>query len=277
MKLAALVAASATLVVTPTAGAANPRHVMEKAVAGDVEATFSYDYSPSSSRFTSPHLTISRAGSDLYDAGLRPISPGVDVDPAGYFSHRKSVTARDLDGDGEPEVLLDLYSGGAHCCWYTEAYRYASSTGSYVRATRVWGNTDYRLADLDGDGLPEFASSDDRFAYIFTDFADSAFPVQIWRFRNGAFRDVTRRFPALIRHDARRDWRSAFTKQRRAENRGLLAAWAADQCLLRHCKPAFRQLETLRRHRRIGGGWDRTARRYLLHLRRFLVRTGYMR
>jgi hypothetical protein len=30
---------------------------------------------------------------------------------------------RDLDGDGEPEVLVDFYWGGVHCCFYTDVYR----------------------------------------------------------------------------------------------------------------------------------------------------------
>src|SRR5581483_9335641 len=37
--------------------------------------------------------------------------------PSGYdtvFDH--PLTIRDLDGDGEPEILVDLYTGGAHCC-----------------------------------------------------------------------------------------------------------------------------------------------------------------
>jgi hypothetical protein len=275
MMLAALAAASATLALA-SPGAAT-RHVVETATDGSVEAQLSYDFK-APYRFTHERLTIKRSSAVLADVTLKPIPGAIEIVPARFFDHRQSVAVRNLDAGAEPEVVLDLYSGGAHCCWYTEVYRYAATTNAYVLDRHIWGNVDYRLADLDGDGLPELASADDRFAYAFTDFADSSFPVQIWRYRAGLFRDVTKRFPALIRRDARREWRLAIGKHRRANNRGFLAAWTADQCLLGHSKPAFRQLGVLRRHKRIGReGWDPNARQYLAHLHRFLRRTGYLR
>jgi hypothetical protein len=276
VKLAALAAATATLVLAAAAAAATIRHVVETAVDGSVRADFTFDYDARDHRFTNPHLTISRSGSVLIDAAV-PAPPDTEVQPARYFAHKKSVAVRDLDGGGEPEVVLDLYSGGAHCCWYTQVYRYAPSTDAYLMATRDWGNAGYRFVDVDHDGLPEFVSGDDRFAYIFTDFASSSFPPRIWNYRDGLFNDVTRRFPARIRRDAHRQWHWALAKPTRADNRGFLAAWTADRCLLRHCASAFKRLEVLRRQRRIGGGWDRSPRRYLMHLRKFLRHTGYLR
>ena len=174
-------------------------------------------------------------------------------------------------------MTIDLYSGGAHCCWYTQVYRYIPSANLYLRLVHSWGNVFYKSADLDRDGLPEFVSADDRFAYEFTSFSGSTFPVQIWQYHAGRFVDVTRRFPRPIRRDARRQWRWAVAKGNRAGNVGPLASWAADECLLRHCRSAFRQLDALRRKHWIGHGWDATPRKFLRHLRRFLQRTGYLR
>lgn len=268
----ALAALAWTLVAAAPAAAAPARHVVETAVSGTVEAAFSYDYADY--RFTHPHLTISRGGAVLADKDLKPLTRYGEVDPARY--PQQSVAIRNLDSGPEPEVVLDLYWGGAHCCWYTQVYRYGSATSSYSASTHVWGNVDYRSADLDGDGLPEFVSADDRFAYEFTSFAGSGFPIRIWDYREGRFSDVTRRFPARIRGDARRQWHWASLKQSRSDNAGLLAAWAADECLVHHYRSAFRQLEVLRREHRLGLGWDRSARAYLRHLRRFLRRTGYL-
>jgi hypothetical protein len=270
MKLAALAAASVTLVLASSAGAAT-RHVVETAAAGTVRADFAYDCC-----FANLHLTISRNGSVLLDEAIQPPIRDEEIQPARYFAHKKSLAVRDLDGGGEPEVMLDLYTGGAHCCWYTEVYHYSAAGNSYVLTTHGWGNVEYRLSDLDHDGLPELVSGDDRFAYVFTDFAGSSFPLQIWHYR-GAFDDVTRRFPARIRRDARRQWHWALAKPTRTDNRGYLAAWTADRCLLRHRAAAFKRLDLLRRRGQIAKGWDRTPRRYLRHLRRFLHRTGYLR
>jgi hypothetical protein len=274
MKLAALVAASATLVLTPSANATT-RHVVETAVEGNVEAVFSFDFK-APYRFTKPHLTIRRGGAVRFDGALKPLTSDSEVVPERYFDHQKSLAVRNLDLDAEPEVVLDLYSGGAHCCWYTEVYRYSAPPDAYLRATHIWGNTEHRTADLDDDGLVEFVSRDDRFAYEFTSFAYSSFPVQIWSYRAGRFVDVTRRFPARIRRDGRRQWHWGLSRQYHADNSGFLAAWTADQCLLRHCTSAFRQLDVLGRQGRIRLGWDKTPRRYLHHLRRFLRRTGYL-
>jgi hypothetical protein len=272
VKLAAVAVVAAALAST----AAATRHVVETASEGSIEAQFSYDFK-APYRFTKAHVTIKRSGAVLADQALKPISGAIEIVPARYFEPKKSVAVRNLDTDTEPEVVLDLYSGGAHCCWYAEVYRYVAPSNTYVLTTHVFGNVEYRSVDPDHDGLPEFLTGDDRFAYTFTDFADSSWPVQILRYRAGRFVDVTRRFPALIRRDARREWRWAISKQRRANNAGFLAAWTADQCLLRHCKSAFRQLAVLKRQRRIGLGWDRTARQYLAHLRKFLRRIGYLR
>ncbi|HYX88567.1 MAG TPA: VCBS repeat-containing protein [Gaiellaceae bacterium] len=277
MKLAAVACAVAALAVAGSAGAAAPRHVVETASSGTVTASFSYDYDLANSSFSNTHLTIARGGVTLLDTDIRPLANDALVQPANYGLHHKSVHALDLDGNGEPEVVLDLYLGGAHCCYYVQVYRYAR--GSYARTTKVWGNPSYRLLDLDGDGRPELVSGDDRFPYVFTDFADSAWPVRIWSYRSGRFNDVTRQFPAAVLRDGRHLWRHAAARIRRRDDvYGVLAAWTADRCLLGKGPGAFRELEALRRAGKLrGASLDETPRRYLRHLHRFLRRTGYCR
>jgi hypothetical protein len=271
--LACLVA----LLVCAAAGGATARHVVETATNANVEATFSYDYDARKFEFSNVHLTIRRGGAVLVDGPVRPLASYAAVDPAPMGNRKKAIDVRNLDRDPEPEVVLDLYSGGAHCCWYTEVFRYIASANTYLMLVHSWGNATYRPADLNHDGLREFVSADDRFAYEFTAFAGSTFPVQIWRYRLGMFVGVTRKFPRVIRRDARRQWHWALDTNTRRLNVGSLASWTADECLLRHCRFAFRRLEVLRREHRIGRGWDATPRKFLRHLRRFLRRTGYLR
>src|SRR5919201_7005766 len=159
--------------------AAGSTHVVETATSASVQAQLSYDYDTQNYAFSNVNLTISHSGTVVLNSPVRPLSSYAETDPA-WFGVHKSVAVRNLDPGSEPEVLVDLYSGGAHCCWYTEAYRYVTSASTYLLKIHSWGNTFYRLRDLDHDGLPEFVSSDDRFAYVFTSFAGSTFPVQIW-------------------------------------------------------------------------------------------------
>ena len=254
-------------------------HVVEIASSGSVEAEFAYDHQ-GTNLFRNQHLTIHRAGAVVLDQPVRPVQYGA-VWPANFWSHGKSVFVRDLDGDGEPEVFLDLYWGGAHCCEYAQVFTYNAATNAYALTTHIWGDPGVRLADLDHDGLPEFVSGDDRFAYQFTDFGDSSWPVQIWIYLGGGFYEVTQDFPLTIAADARSQWAYAFSRgSTGARKRGVLAAWAADECLLNRCVPAFRRLEALRKS---GSFRVRyvcpcdSPRAYLAHLRRFLQRTGYWR
>jgi hypothetical protein len=267
--------------VCATASAGVERHFVETATKGGVRTQFSYDYSQTRFRFSHLHLKIDRAGAALLDSPVRPLHDAYDVQP-GSFRAGKSVSVADLDGSGEPEVVLYLYWGGAHCCWYTQVYRYASATNSYSLSTHIWGNPAARSVDLGHDGRPEFVSGDDRFPYEFADFADSSWPVSIWAYRAGTFTNVTRRFPATIRADARRQWGAAFSRHNAGRTkRGVLAAWAADECLLGRCGFAFRRLESLRKGGQLGLKdaccGERSPREYLAHLRRFLKRTGYLR
>ena len=137
---------------------------------------------------------------------------------------------RDLDGDGEPEVLVDVSTGGAHCCAVSWVLRWDGAT--YAAVAHNWGDAAYRLQDVDGDGAPEFRSADTRFAYAFTAYAFSGFPVMTLAYRQGVFRDVTRRHEALVRQDARRQMREYRKRRSGRFSLGVLAAWTADQYLL---------------------------------------------
>ena len=142
------------------------------------------------------------------------------------------LTVRGLDGDGEPEVILDTYTGGAHCCSVSLIFRRAGAR--YVRSVAFWGNPGYRLADLGRDGRAELVTSDDTFGYLFTSWASSGEPLLVFGYSRGKLTDVTRRFPEQIRADADRYWHAAQEqlRARGGEPRGLLAAWAADMANL---------------------------------------------
>jgi subtilisin-like proprotein convertase family protein len=195
----------------------------------------------------------------------------------------RALKVRDLDADGEPEVVLDLYTGGAHCCTYSWIYRYLPAEGRYVRTRHDWGNVGYTLKDLARDGWPEFRSADDRFAYAFSCYACSWFPPRIWRYDAGRIVDVTRQFPAIVRNDARRAWRE-YLQLRNNEQydvRAILAGYVADRALLGEFETAWRQLLAARSRGDLdepGAGesiWPEEAR-YLKQLRRFLERAGYL-
>lgn len=177
------------------------------------------------------HLTVTRAGVTTFDgdpfAGGDCGEGGCSLAPLGGNPMR----VLDLDGDGSPEVVLDSFTGGAHCCALTEILR-AGAAGD-VRQERNFADPGYRLRDLDGDGRPEFLTRDPVFGFAFTAFAFSEFPPQVLQWRAGTFSDVTRRFPARIRADLarlRRDLRSL--RRHHYPRAGAIAAYTADLYLL---------------------------------------------
>lgn len=264
------------LLALPGAAAADDS-VRQQLSSGQVSTEFSYQRSEGVVR--DAHLTIARAGRTLIDTELTRVGCGdcPTWRPGGRF------VLRSLDGDGEPEILLDFYTGGAHCCTYSLIWRYVAESDSYSRQMQWWGNVGYRLVSLDRTGGPEFVSSDDRFASAFTGYAASANPIRIWRYDAGKMLDVTRRFPAEIRKDATTLWR-LYLKVRKAkppEVRGVLAAWVADQLLLGRGAQAWRTLDAARQRGELGPDkvefGEAFGRKYVAKLRAFLRRTGYVR
>src|SRR3954469_13106842 len=134
-------------------------------------------------------------------------------------------------GDGEPEVIVDFYTGGAHCCVVTAFYRWDG--GAYRRSTGYFGNYGYKIVDLDHDGTTELSAYDERFAYAFGSYADSLSPPVVWHWQAGKLVDVTKSFPALAQANAKLAFK-LFTRSKRRHDdiaaRAVLAAWAADQC-----------------------------------------------
>ena len=101
---------------------------------------------------------------------------------------------------GSPQVVLELYSGGANCCFIDQIFSYDPGTMAYVKTEHDFADAGATIKRLNGQY--RFVSADGAFKYAFTDGADSGEPLQIWQFTAGGFVDVTRHYPGMIRKDA---------------------------------------------------------------------------
>ena len=263
---AGLLAAPATMATSQTASA------------GNVTATFTFQGKVPN--FHGLQLTIARGGSVIYN---QPVVskfcemlcwPGPAVAAA-----RPSVQVADLEHTGEPDVVLDLYSGGAHCCTVVQIFSFDASASTYVATERVFGDPDAKVVDLRHDGHFQFLTADDSFAYQFTDFAGSGLPIEILTFAGGQFTDVTRSYPALVAKNAA-FWLKAFkgmAREHYLDSVGVIAAWAADEDLLGHVKLVNRYL-----HAQASAGHLNTpdgagGTKFVASLQKFLRRRGYLR
>ena len=114
-------------------------------------------------------VTISAAGQATVQ-----INDATGLDP---------LTGQDIIGEGHPSVIVQTYSGGAHCCFSTYAYD-LGPTLSLVLQTPM-SNCGGEFRDLDGDGVYEYVTCDDSFAYGFCPFAGSPMVLVIMQYGQG--------------------------------------------------------------------------------------------
>ena len=179
---------------------------------------------------------------------------------------------------GSPDVVLGLYSGGAHCCFVDQVFSPGNSN-RYVKSEINLGDPGARLLALSGNPYAALITADDSFAYAFTDFAASGLPIRIERFGAHRFTDVTRRYPSLIRADASQ-WLRAFYGQastRYEDSVGVIAAWTADEYLLGNSARALRFLNEQATAGHLNSLLNPTLRGalFVTMLEKFLQRGGY--
>jgi hypothetical protein len=114
VKRAALALATCVALLAPATADAKT----EVSEAGGVRAVLTYKCAKSA-LCKDFKLKVTRKGLQLVNDSIDPprdtgIAPGR---PGG-----KSVLVTDLNRDGEQEVVVDLFTGGAHCCFYSLIY-----------------------------------------------------------------------------------------------------------------------------------------------------------
>ena len=274
----ALLATGAALFAAPAAGAQSPAGSVTKS-AGIVSATLSWKQGQGN-EISDPRLRITRGGVVVTDRSVADacnLCLLVEDHPVGNETFTILHVA-DLDADGEPEVLFDVHSGGAHCCVTTRFFTYRPQSNSYKRAPSLyWGNAHYRLEDLDGDGRLEMSGNDDRFSSAFAAPAASALPPKIMRYTRdpatgtSSLTNVTRRFPSVIRAQAARLLRAirrARPDPHLFQAQGAVAAYVADQYLLGQASVGKAELARARRRKLTVPGFQ-------TRLLKFLKQTGY--
>jgi hypothetical protein len=163
--------AVALALFVPAATQAQQRTV-ETATSGTVTAELSYIKRTRGrgefrfEEFRDFRVKITRAGQLLYD---RPVG-----DPCKQFCTptesaltRKHIGLRDLNADGDPEVIAGLFTGGASCCVLVLAYGYDATANTYRRAKLDTGGG-FVARDLDHDGVIELVGDDFRFRGLFS-------------------------------------------------------------------------------------------------------------
>ena len=215
-------------------------HGADSPAADGWDATLNYVTAkdPTFQRVSKLRLRVTYSGAVIYNRAVPlPRDCLVDGCELGAGSNGRAFQLVDLGSSKGPAALIWLWTGRAHCCTIVRAV----SIPDGAAAAKNFGNPGARLAVVDGSRV--FVSGDDRFNYLFTSYASSGVPLQIWRFRNGRFSNVTSSYPDQIAADAARWWKFVLREGRtRGEVRGVFAAWAADTCALGNAAVVRREL-----------------------------------
>ena len=112
----------------------------------------------------------------------------------------------DVNADGLDDAIVMEYSGGAHCCFLYRVFSEGPSGIQLIDSFSLgWGNARIRaVEDLDGDGMPELDTYDDRLAYFpGLSFARSPFlPLVLCRSTQHIYYDCTQYFPEVLKSSA---------------------------------------------------------------------------
>ena len=259
-----LVSAAALLVPAVAQATTQTAH------SGSVTASFTFHGSINGGGYHNDSLRITRNGAVAYSAAVRSPSCGSQCWPAD--TQHSSVHVVDMQHNGAKQVVLDLYTGGAHCCFIEQVFFLRG--GSYHKAERYFGDPGSRLLDLRHNGHLEFLSANPAFSYLYTSFAASGNPIQIFSFSQGKFHDVTRAYPSRIRADAK-GWLDAF-KKHYDDSEGLIAAWAADEYMLGRKSQAIAYLNAQAQAGHLNAlDTSLNGHKFVLQLEKDLTKLGY--
>jgi serine protease Do len=140
-----------------------------------------------------------------------------------------------LTKEGDPQIVVTEFSGGAHCCTSTWILNRppGAAAWSLIEAEQLDGDG-YWVEDVDGDGGLELLSADNHFFYAFDSYAGSFAPLKISQLQNGKLQDVTDRAEMrdrLVQDLANMEFSAKINPDLWKSN-GFLVAWVASKIRL---------------------------------------------
>lgn len=182
---------------------------------------------------SSPHEIIRQVGPMTVRISKRVeedrVAPVVSVSHSGQtvtleghalsptYTHKISAV-QNLRGTA-PVVMLQSFSGGAHCCNSVTLAGLVRGKLKVVDLGSWDGDTIDTPSDISGDGVADFVIYDNSFLYAFASYASSHAPPVILNVRNGKVTDVSRA-PAF---------RKLFAKSMAAAEVACISGASADE------------------------------------------------
>ncbi|MGB3200722.1 MAG: hypothetical protein WBA99_07460 [Nodosilinea sp.] len=153
------------------------------------------------------------------------------------------IELMDLDSNGMPEVVVQTFTGGAHCCLAYTTYSWQDEQFTPIYFGYLDGGGG-EFIDLNSDGLMEFVTLDNAFFYSFSSYAGSYPPSVILTYDNGEYRDTTTEFTNYL-EDMAAGMRFTIEDPEfanRGDNNGVLAGYVAQSIRLGQYRDAWQYM-----------------------------------
>jgi hypothetical protein len=197
----AILAALAAAALAPAAALADGSNAGTETVkAGPVSATLSWDAAEDD--LANVRLSISRAGAVLFDRAIPKVCSQA-CDPS--VPDTDNFQLVDLDGDGEPEVVVNAETGDC-CDEMIGIYGFNATTGTYTELAKNLGDSLVDIDDTDNNGTIEIVGNDQRFENLVPGHTSYFFPPVVYAYEHPAsgpqLVDRTRKSPIVVKASA---------------------------------------------------------------------------
>ena len=131
------------------------------------------------------------------DAWVQVVTQG---EPGRPGEHVAVAPGDDLNRDSGPNLLLEAYSGGAHCC-FTYTLLALDQARVTVLMELFTSHAGAVVVDLAGDGRRQLRTADMRYAYEFCSFAESPAPTVVFALEPEAVVVANLAFPEVYHRE----------------------------------------------------------------------------
>jgi hypothetical protein len=189
-----------------------------------------------------------------------------------YVSQMNALCVIAFRSERHPGVMIEGFTGGAHCCEQPVIYLYDRSDSRYDNVVDM-SPIDFQnphAYDANGGFNPAVVGKrvllktrDDQFDYVFGCYACGLDPVVLDSVGLDGLTNVTGQHPLAVRADARAIWKYAVRAlaaekdplQRTPAPFALLAPWVADECTLGRGASAWSTIERLHREGKLSDAY----------------------
>lgn len=128
-----------------------------------------------------------------YESALTVKKDGKKIYGNVFVDNVYEILYEKFEPAGKSYYLIHLYSGGAHCC-SSLLIADIRDNNFVVLDTGFYGNSGFTIEDMNKDGIKEIVSGNDMFAYAFTNYAETRFPLRVQKLENGKLMEITGQF-----------------------------------------------------------------------------------